>query len=273
MSSRTSPNVRFGRRLLFTLALLPLLPPEARPQDLVPNPAARLHAADSLYDRGDSEPAFALLDAHLLGAPADYQARWKAARAAVSVGLLQPSEEEQNRWYRRGIVHGSAAVRLQPDGVEGLYWLAANQGRLAIQVAPRAQADGALEVYRLANRLLSIDSLHAGAHNALGKIAYEVMRLTWIERLLAKALVGNEALASASWEAAERHLRKAVELDPETPMFHLDLGRTYLYTDRFELAERELELALDLPYRHPGDALYKQEAAEALALIRELRRR
>jgi tetratricopeptide (TPR) repeat protein len=250
-----------GRALLLTAGL-------AHPGTAQPAVAS----ADALYQVGDAGQAFALLEAYLLTVPTDYQARWKAARAAVSVGLLQPTEDEQNAWYRRGIVHGREAARLEPAGVEGLYWLAANQGRLAIQVWPRAQAAGALEVYRLARRLLTIDSLHAGAHNALGKIAYEVMRLSVLERLLARTLVGNEALAGASWEAAERHLKKAVEIDPEMPLFHLDLGRTYLDTDRLDLAGRHLMLALELPARHPGDALYKQEAAEALAALREQRR-
>lgn len=233
--------------------------------------SALLTLADARYHAGDALGAYRLLERHLLGAPDHYEARWKAARAAVSVGLLQPTEEEQNAWYRTGIVHGREAVRVRREGVDGLYWLCANQGRLAIQLAPAASAEAALEVYRLAHRVLELDPRHAGAHNALGKIGFEVMRLSAIERFLARTLVGNEALERASWEDTERQQRHAVQLDPDMPLYRLDLGRTYLQTGRYEMAERELEKALSLPDRHPGDALYKQEAREALSFA--LRRR
>jgi tetratricopeptide (TPR) repeat protein len=233
--------------------------------------ADAVERADELYHVGDAQGAFALLERHVAGAPDDYEARWKASRAAVSIGLLQPTEEEQNAWYRVGMTHGAEAVRIRPDGLDGLYWLCANQGRLAIQLSPRASAAAALEVYHRARRLLELDSLHAGAHNALGKIGFEVMKLSVLERLLARALVGNEALGSASWENTERHQRLAVKLDPEMPLYRLDLGRTLLHTGRYELAERELETAIALPDRHPGDALYKQEAERALGFARQRR--
>jgi pimeloyl-ACP methyl ester carboxylesterase len=233
--------------------------------------AGAVERADALYQAGDAEGAFALLDRHLASAPEDYEARWKASRAAVSVGLLRPSEDEQNAWYRTGMAHGAEAARIRPDGVDGLYWLCANQGRLAIQLSPGASAAAALEVYDRARRLLALDSLHAGAHNALGKIGFEVMKLSALERLLARALVGNEALRRASWEDTERHQRLAVKLDPEMPLYRLDLGRTLLHTGRYDLAARELEAAIALPNRHPGDALYKEEAERALGFARRRR--
>jgi tetratricopeptide (TPR) repeat protein len=227
--------------------------------------------ADSAYAAADAQRAFDLLGAYLDHDPEDYEARWKAARAAASIGLLQATEDEQNRWYRIGMREGAEAVRLRPDGIDGLYWLTANQGRLAIQLSPRASADAALEVYERARRILELDSLHAGAHNALGKIGFEVMRLSAVERFLARTLVGNEPIRRASWEDTEMHQKRALELDPENPLFHMDLGRTYLQTGRYELAEQELAAAIALPDRHPGDALYKREAREALELARRRR--
>lgn len=244
------------------------LPPAPLPVE--PAAAAR---AQALYDAGDAEGAFALLEAQLASRPDDYDVRWQAARAAVAVGLLRPTEAEQNEWYRKGMAHGAAAARLRPDGTEGLFWLTANQGRLAIQVSPGESADLALEVYRRAHRILELDPDHAGAHNVLGKLAYEVMVLSAVERFLARTLAGdNEALDGASWEEAERRLTRAVELDPEMPLFRFDLGRTYLQTERWEMAVTELEKVLELPDRHPGDALFKREAREALEAARQRRK-
>lgn len=258
------------------LAFLGLAGAHAAAQQTIPlhlEPGASVpEQAEELYRAHRSEEAFHTLAAHLEIHPDDYEARWKAARAAVSAGLLAEGEEEQNRWYRAGIVHGERARELRPEGLEGLYWLTANKGRLAIQLPPKPTADLAVEVQRLAEHMLELDPHHAGAFNALGKIHYEVMRLSSFERFLAKMFLGSEALHGKSWEEAERLHLRAVELDPAHPLYRLDLGTTYLFTERYELAAAELRRALELPHRHPGDELYKREARYYLRFAEERRK-
>jgi len=63
-----------------------------------------------------------------------------------------------------------------------------------------------------------------------------------------------------------------VALDASAPpLFHLDLGNVLLHSERYQLAEAELQLALDLPNSHPGDALYAREARGQLQRAREQR--
>ncbi|MSR35598.1 MAG: tetratricopeptide repeat protein [Gemmatimonadetes bacterium] len=204
--------------------------------------------------------------------PGSYEARWKAARAAVSLGLLAGDRDEGKRWLERASADGTAAVRIDPNGTDGLYWLIAATGRLSFLQSPRGAAQAAQRVYELAHRLLALDSLHAGAHDALGKLAYRVMRLSGAGRFFGRAFFGYEALRTASWERAERHLARAVELDPSWPVVHADLGEAYLHMGRYEEAARELQRALDLPGRHPGDRAYQQKAAEELAFARGMRK-
>lgn len=266
--------------LAASLAALLLLPPPlsvpaAAQQGLTLRlevAASPLERADALYAEGAPASALRLLEERIERGPDDHAARWRAARAALSLGLLEASEEAQNRWYERAILHGERARALAPDDLDGLYWLLAAKGRLAIQSPPRTTARLAREVYELAHGVLAVDSLHAGAWNALGKLNYEVMRLSSFERFLARVFLGNEALRRTSWEDAERFHLRAVELDGANPLFRLDLGTTYLFTERYAEAATELQLALDLPPRHPGDALYKEEARRYLGFAREGRR-
>jgi tetratricopeptide (TPR) repeat protein len=127
-------------------------------------------------------------------------------------------------------------------------------------------------VYDLANRVLALDSLHAGAWDALGKTYARVMELSGIQRMLGRAFLGNEAIRHASWESAERHLKRAIELDPDWMTPHVDLGEIYLYQGRFELAEAELSRGLELPVRHPGERDYRDHAGWMVEFARQHRR-
>src|ERR1041384_8308729 len=62
----------------------------------------------------------------------NYEAAWKLARAAFSVGDRTDIDSEQDDMFRDGIDAGKAAVKLQPNKPEGHFWLGANySGRAA----------------------------------------------------------------------------------------------------------------------------------------------
>jgi tetratricopeptide (TPR) repeat protein len=227
---------------------------------------------DSVYFAGDAPAALSLLEARLVLAPDDYESSWKATRAATSAGLLARTPEEQKAFYQRGVEYGAAARRLRPDGVDGLYWLAACEGRLSFLLSPPAAARAGQEVFELSNRVLALDSLHAGAHDVLGKLNARVMELSGVERFVGRTVLGNEAIRQASWQNAERHLTRAVQLDPDWMMPHIDLGEVYLYQGRFDVAQAELERDLELPIRHPGERDYQEHASWLVRYAREHRR-
>ncbi len=232
-----------------------------------------LEEADSAYWAGEPDRSLALLEDFVRTDPDHYEARWKASRAAVSVALLGENRDGQRETFDRGVAHGSEAARIEPNGVDGLYWLSVAIGRRSFLLSARGSARAGQEVYDLSHRILGLDPMNAGAHDALGMLAYRVMRLSGFERFVARTLLGNPALESASLEIAEQHLKRAVELDPSWLVPHLDLGRTYLYTDRLDLAEAELQRAIELPLRHPGDRKFRQEALDALGYARSLTKR
>lgn len=233
-----------------------------------PAQSGALERADSLYEHGDAARALEALGPLLGDEAADYAALWRAARAEVALGLLAGDGDEARRWFEAGVAHGTAAARVRDDGVDGLYWLAAATGRLSFLLSPKGSAEAGQRVYEISHRILALDSTHAGAEDALGKISYRVMRLSGAARFLSRALLRHPALRGASWEDAELHLRRAVALDPEWIVPHADLGEVFLHTGRYEDAVRELERAIELPVRHPGDRAYQAKAAEELPFAR-----
>jgi tetratricopeptide (TPR) repeat protein len=224
--------------------------------------------ADSLFEADHPLDALDLLEAYLGRRPSDYDARWRAARAAVVLGIMAGDEAGEQRWLGRGIRHAQEAVARRPDGIDGLYWLVASRGWLAMVVGnPKRIADLADDVYLDVRRLLEMAPDHAGGHHALGKLHYEVMKLSAVERFIGRHLMGVDIARYTSWEASVEHLERAVELQPDMILYRLDLGMTYYRWHRPTKAREALRAALALPSIHTPDPLFKQRAR---ALLQEL---
>jgi len=223
--------------------------------------------ADLLYFAGYPEQAYDLLTADLEDHPNDYDVLWRASRSAVVLGVRAVGVNPQNRWLNPAIVLGERAVAVRPDGVDGLYWKAAASGRRALNAGTGYAIELAQKVYDDTHAILALDSQHGGAHNVLGKLNYEVMSLSRIERFIGRVFMGNEALRDMSWENAERHLGRAVELWPDFVLFQLDWGALQEKRGRDERARAALTRALELPSVHPPDDLFKAQAQRLLSRL------
>ena len=82
------------------------------------------------------------------------------------------------------------------------------------------------------------------------------------KKFLVKLIYG--ALPAASTAEGVKHLRRAVELAPDMPSHHAELGRALLADGQRDAAERELKLALSLPRKLKYDDEAKRRAREAL---------
>jgi len=269
---RSYPLWAFGLTLLRFTMVGPVWAQASRPAfDVPPVPTrADLSRVDSLYVDLDAFSSLAAAEA-LVGADStDEGASWRAARAALALGLLANEESVQVEWYRRSEAHAARVVALDSLHVEGLYLLAAAEGRRALQESPRVIAQLAQEVWTLARRVLALEPDHAGAHNILGKVNFEVMTLGRVKRFIAQLLVGdNDALDSASWEETERHQLASVAEAPFMVLFRYELARTYLHLERPAEAEVQLREILTLPVRHPPDAMWQEDARHLLAVLEE----
>ena len=278
-------NVSSRRRVLSILGVLLMAQPVAaapsgaqtatdpRP---VPGLRARADQARSRVDPRISEAHALFADHQVMESlrlfedvtdeyPEYYEALWGAALSAVAEGLLSRGREIQNQWFKIGESYARRATEVEPDGLEGLYWLLSAKGLRAAQTGGREASALSQEVYDLAHRVLEMDSLHAGAHHALGVVNYRVQNLSVIERWVARTFLGGDVIKLTSWEDAERYLTRAVELRPEYILFHLDLGRMYLSRKRMEEARIHFRRALELPLLEPPDDRFQRIAERLLA--------
>jgi tetratricopeptide (TPR) repeat protein len=219
--------------------------------------------ADSLYFHLSAAESLTLLQATLSDTDPSFELLWRASRAAFSLGVLEEIPAVRDGFYDRAIRYSERASELEPNRSEGHFWLAASLGRRALSAGVRERAALAGRILTSAERVLQIDSLHAGAHHVLGKLNMEVMGLSGVARWVARRFMGNPALEYSSWEKARDHLERAVELDGDVVVYRLDLARLYRERGEFVLAREQIDTLLGFPVREPFD---EQSFAEAEAL-------
>ena len=235
-------------------------------QDVKPLVPTAIATADSLFFSMEPLASFRRLEARMDIAPSDYEARWRAARAALILGVIEEDRERTDRWLRLAVQLASEALALQPDDVDAIAWFAAAKGRLAQDIAGvREQVRLAQEVWALTQEALAIDPNHALANSVFGKLNQEVRSLSGFERFIARTFMGGgDPMKSSSWEAAEEHILRALESEPGTILFYKDLGDTYRLQDKLDLARTAYQEGLAAPDQYPSDPMWKEQMIERM---------
>ena len=220
--------------------------------------------ADALYFAGQPQEAFVVLSDHLTDHPDDYDALWRSVRSSLVIGVAGEGWRSQNPWFDGGMALGDRAVEVRPDGVEGRYWRGAVTGRRAKNAVAEYGAELAQKAYEDARTILALEPEHGGAHNILGKIFFEIMSLSRIERFVGRTFVRTDALRKSSWAEAELHLEAAAADWPEWVLFQYDLGELYRKRGWEEEARAAYARVTHMPAVHPSDLALQADAERVL---------
>lgn len=224
-----------------------------------------IEQADAFYFAGRPREAFDLLRTHLVQDPDDYEALWRVVRSTVVLGVAEDEVRMQNSYFDTGMEFADRAVALRPDGVDGRYWRGAVTGRRALNAAPEYGAELAQRAYEDAHAILALDPEHGGAHNILGKIFFEVMSMSRIQRFIGRTFVRTPALRESSWEAAEEQLLAAAADWPDWVLFQYDLAELYRKRGRDDEARAVYQHVTRMPAVHPSDSALQRDAERVLA--------
>lgn len=206
--------------------------------------SALLARADSLHTAGETERVLDELRAHLTARDSTgYALLWRAARAAAVHGATVPGPYPQNHYFEEGMRWGALAeaeavrTRSGPSGrplppgsppdVSGAYWGLTATGLRAQNAAPGYGAELADSVWGGGYALLDRAPADPRVHSLLGLLHLRVMTLPAAERRIGRILFGGRVLDGATWDDAERHLTRAVELAPADLGYLMDLARLH----------------------------------------------
>jgi len=210
------------RPVLLALVLLALAAPAARAEP--PVDAARALLIRYHEDRAAIDRARALLEAAL---QRDRQVETMVALSYVQFltgDVRATTEDEKLAAYERGRDLGRRAVELAPKNHDAHLWYAINTGRWgqtkgvlrSLFLLPTVREEIAI--------LLELDPRSVRGHAFAGNVFLEVPRLFGGDR-----------------ERAEKHFKKALEIDPHFTVARVDLARLYIGESRRADARRELD--------------------------------
>jgi tetratricopeptide (TPR) repeat protein len=236
--------------------------------DTAARPKSAAEISDSLLTAGDAEASYSVLIARLGVAPDDFEARWRATRAALGLGIMGADADTRRRWLREADAHGRELLRLRPDDPDAMAWAAAARGRRAL-AEPGARTVVALaeETWQLTGKLLAAYPDHPLGNHVRGKLHQEVARLPRVKRLLARMFLRGDMLSQAKWELAEAHIQRAIAGDPGMVLFYLDLGETYRYQGKNAEAMAMYRRGLAVPDRLPVDERFKSTMLRRIATL------
>lgn len=233
-----SPATNKGANLKPTLAV----PPSKDP----------LGEADRLFSRGDNtaqdQQAFAILERALATDGKNYDLLWRAARAAYYVGDFG-EQAEKLKFFEKGITLAQRAILLQPNSVEGHFWLAANYGG-------KAQLVGALKalstVKKIRKEMQTVVTLNDAYENGNAYLA-----LGEIDRELPGVMGGNKKRAVSLFE-------QGLKVAPENLDLKVALSKAYKDAGRKDEARRLLEEVIKA---QPTTRIQREAQEEARQLL------
>ncbi len=225
-------------------------------------------AGDRLYTERQAPQALDDYRRALSLEPKNYEALCKASRTAVDLAENYSAGPRHDSLQAEAQRDAAAAIAVNPHDAGGHFALARALGRKALSLGTMDRIRYAKQIRLEALEALKYDSLNAGALHIMGSWNAEIMRVNGIERAFAERFLGAEVFRSASWDAAQRYLEKAVKLDPERLVHRLDLGGVYADRGDRTQAREEFEYILAAPVREYNDTAYKRKAATRLKQLK-----
>lgn len=230
---------------------------------------AEEHIHEAVTAQLARDPAAALvhLEAALALDSTSYEANWRAGEILMDIGKQTPDSIKspaRDSLYARAEVYGRAATRLNPEGADGHFVLAAAIGRASLTKSKKERVRRAGEIRAEALRALAIDPEHHKTDHVLGRWNAEIMRLSGFSRFMAKNFLGGKIFSAASWDSATVYMERAVALSPQNIYHHLDLAEILIDRGRYSEARTHLEQIATFPVYDVMDPAYQARAAALL---------
>jgi tetratricopeptide (TPR) repeat protein len=190
---------------------------------------------DELYaqrlDLAKAKEALVKYQEALLTGENKYETYWKMARVEYWIGDKTENNKEKQAIFQQGIYHAKKAVEVEPNKVDGHFWLGVNYGVYG-------EAKGVLKSLFLVkpikqemNKVLELDRNYesGGADRVLGRVYFKL-----------------PGFAGGDKKKSLEHLLKSKELGPKDGLTRIYLADTYLALDQVEKAREELEYVLNM---------------------------
>lgn len=180
--------------------------------------------------------------------------------------MTDVSDKGQALQYgEKSLDYAQRAARLAPRNSEAQLSPAISYGKMLPFLGPKEQVKFTPLIKQSVDRALAIDPQNDTALNILGRWQRALADVSGMKRMLAGAIFGG--LPKTKIEDAEKSLRRAVQINPNRVMHHVELGRIYAQMGRKDEARTEFQRGLTMPNREHDDPSTKRTAKEELSKL------
>jgi len=199
--------------------------------------------------------------------PENHEALWKTARAYYDVAdWMTPADskaaDEQRKTYSQSMSYARQAIKADPKGTWGHFFLSAAWGKFVLTQGKKEQVNASKQIRAEIDKAIAADPNNDLAYHALGRWHRRMAEIGGAQRFFGGLLYGS--IPKGTLEESEKSLQKAIELNPNYTNHHLELGRTYLGMKKADLAKQEFQKVLELPDTTSKCPMYKKEAQAEL---------
>lgn len=185
----------------------------------------------------------------------NFDAAWRAARLNYTLGDKTTDAAEREKAFREGIEAGETAVRVEPERVEGHFWLGANQGGYAQARGPLYGLSAAEGLRKEMETVLRLDEAFQGgsAFMVLGRLDLEL-----------PSMLGGDA------KRALETLERGLKYGENSGLYRLRLAEAYVRNKRMDKAREQITYILSMT-PHPAFVPEHKEAVEKAKELLEKR--
>ena len=221
-----------------------------------------LERAYELHMSGDEHQALTIYRDVLNEDSKNLEALWNSSVIHAKIGHRKESKEEKRDEFEKSMELAQRAVSNHPGSGHAHYAMAVANGRMTEIMGPGDKIDASRKVKQHISRAAELLPNFAPIWHLYGVWHSDVANMSGAVKAAAGLFSGG--IPDASNEKAEEYLRKAISLDEDNILFHLDLAKHYLEVDEPEKARPLLKEVQDMEPQMKDDPGYIKEAEEML---------
>lgn len=232
-----------------------------------------LQKADSLYDSFKPKEALKELLKVLQWDPQNHEALSKLSRVYIDFGDMIPEstpnwQDQRLKQYLIAEEYARRAVKADPNGTWGHFYVAASLGKIALQSSIPKQIDLSREIREEVEKAIALDPQNGYAYHVYGVWHRKMAEIGKMSRMLSFAVLWR-SVPRGSMERSVEYLKKAISLNPTVISHHLELAKTYMAMGKWQLARSSLKSVQELPIQFSDDPINKREGQQLLQEIKD----
>ncbi|MEI8311574.1 MAG: hypothetical protein WCH98_12540 [Verrucomicrobiota bacterium] len=197
--------------------------------------------------------------------PGDVEILRRIAKQYSQQMVSESRSPENRELARKALDYARRAVKCDPGNANARLSLAICYGKAAFLEGARRRIEMSRLIRAEAEAAIRLDPGLDYAWHVLGRWNFELANFNAALRFLAEAIYGK--FPDASNARARECFEKAVAIQPDRVIHHVELGRTYAALGQKREALAELKKGLSLPSREKDDNESKERARKAIAAL------